>query len=105
VISKSGRGVRRYSPYAFTQQGVAMFSSVLKSDRAIAVNIEITRSFVRIRWSLEADKALARKFGLLERKLASHDHAIVGILSATRQLANPPNAKRRGIGFTADLKE
>jgi len=104
VTSKSGRGGRRYAPYAFTEQGVAMLSSVLNSDRAIAVNIEIMRSFVRIRTLLEADKSLARKFERLERKLASHDDAIVGILSAIRQLMYPPELKRRGIGFTADLK-
>jgi len=82
VTSKSGRGGRRYAAYAFTEQGVAMLSSVLNSDRAIAVNIEIMRSFVRIRRLLEADKSLARKFERLQRKLASHDQAIVGILSA-----------------------
>jgi len=105
VTSKPGRGGRRYTPYAFTEQGVAMPSCVLNSDRAIAVNIEIMRSFVRIRRLLEADKSLACKFDRLERKLASHDQAIVGILSAIRQLMNPPDRKRRGIGFTADLKE
>lgn len=82
-----------------------MLSSVLNSDRAIAVNIEIMRSFVRIRNLLEADKSLARKFDRLERQLASHDQAIVGILSAIRQLMNPPSPKTRGFGFTADLKE
>jgi hypothetical protein len=81
-----------------------MLSSALNSDRAIAVNIEIMRSFVRIRRMLEADKFLARKFDRLERKLASHDQAIVGILSAIRQLINPPEPKRRGIGFTADFQ-
>jgi hypothetical protein len=104
VTSKPGRGGRRYAPYAFTEQGVAMLSSVLNSDRAIAVNIEIMRSFVRIRRLLEADKSLARKFDRLERKLASHDQAIVSILAAIRQLMKPPEPKRRGIGFTADLK-
>jgi len=105
VTSKPGRGGRRYAPYAFTEQGVAMLSSVLNSDRAIVVNIEIMRSFVRIRRLLEADKSLARKFERLQRKLASHDQAIVGILSAIRQLMNPPAPKRRGIRFTADLGE
>ena len=105
VTSKTGRGGRRYAPYAFTEQGVAMLSSVLNSDRAIAVNIEIMRSFVRIRRLLEADKSLARKFDGFERKLASHDQAIVGILAAIRQLMNPPEPKRRGIGFTADLRD
>ncbi|MBS0394655.1 MAG: ORF6N domain-containing protein [Proteobacteria bacterium] len=105
VTSKGGRGGRRYAPYAFTEQGVAMLSSVLNSDRAIAVNIEIMRSFVRIRRLLDADKTLARKFERLERKLASHDQAIVGILAAIRQLMTPPDPKRRGIGFTADWRD
>ncbi|MGA2842701.1 MAG: ORF6N domain-containing protein [Steroidobacteraceae bacterium] len=105
VISKAGRGGRRYSPYAFTEQGVAMLSSVLNSERAIGVNIEIMRAFVRIRKLLSADKTLAVKFAQLERKLATHDQAIVGILSAIRELMNPPEPKRRGIGFTADLRE
>jgi hypothetical protein len=105
VISNAGRGGRRYAPYAFTEQGVAMLSSVLNSERAIAVNIEIMRAFVRIRELLAGDKALALKFEQLERKLASHDQAIIGILSAIRELMNPPAPKRRGIGFTADLKE
>jgi hypothetical protein len=78
---------------------------VLNSGRAIAVNIEIMRTFVRIRRLLEADRSLARKFDRLERKLASHEQAIVGILSAIRQLMNPPERKRREIGFTADLTD
>jgi len=82
-----------------------MLSSVLNSDRAIAVNIEIMRSFVRIRALLEADKSLARRFDRLERKLASHDQAIVGILAAIRQLMNPAAPKRRGIGFTASFRD
>src|ERR1019366_4951195 len=85
--------------------GVAMLSSALTSDRATAVNIEIMRSFVRIRRSLEADRSLARKFDRLERKRASHDQSIVGILSAVRQVMNPPTPKRHGIGFTAKLGE
>jgi hypothetical protein len=105
VTSKPGRGGRRYAPYAFTEQGVAMLSSVLNSNRAITVNIEIMRSFVRIRALLEGDKALARKFDRLERKLASHDQAIVGILAAIRGLIGAPVPKRRGIGFTANLDE
>ena len=84
VTSTPRRGGRRYAPYAFTEQGVAMLSSVLNSDRGIAVNIEIMRSFVRIRKLLEADKSLARKFERLERRLASHDQAIVGSGSHAR---------------------
>ncbi len=103
VTSKLGRCGRRYAPYAFTKQGVAMLSSVLTSDRTIAANSEIMRSFVRIRRLLDADKVLARRFDRLERKLASHDQSMIGILATIRQLMNPPAPKRRGIGFTADL--
>jgi hypothetical protein len=105
VTSKPGRGGRRYAPYAFTEQGVAMLSSVLNSDRAIAVNIEIMRTFVRIRNLLANNRAVARRFERLERKFASHDQAIVGILSAIRELMAPNQSKRRGIGFTANLED
>jgi len=102
VTSTPRRGGRRYAPYAFTEQGIAMLSCVFNSDRAIAVNIEVMRSLVRIRRFLEANESLARKFERFERKLACHDQAIVGILAAIRQLTHPPAAKRRGSGFTAD---
>jgi hypothetical protein len=105
VTSKPGRGGRRYAPYAFTEQGVAMLSSVLGSERAIAVNIQIMRAFVRMRELLASNTALARKLDELERKYQHHDDAIKAILSAIRELMNPPLPKRRGIGFTADLSE
>lgn len=70
VISNDGRGGRRYAPYAFTEQGVAMLSSVLKSTRAIAVNIEIMRTFVRMRKLLASNKELAQKLAELERKFS-----------------------------------
>jgi hypothetical protein len=85
-----GRAGRRYGPYAFTEQGVAMLPPVLTSDRAIGVNIEIMRSFVRIRRLLEADRFLARKVDRHERKRASHDQSMAGILAAIRQLMNSP---------------
>lgn len=107
VTSKTGRGGRRYPPYAFTEQGVAMLSSVLGTERAIAVNIEIMRAFERMRKLLSSDKELARRFAQLEaridKKLAEHDEAITAILSAIRELIHPPTTKRRPIGFTADL--
>ncbi|HEX4024954.1 MAG TPA: ORF6N domain-containing protein [Steroidobacteraceae bacterium] len=103
VTSKPERGGRRYRPYAFTEQGVAMLSSVLKSERAIAVNIEIMRAFVHVRDLLSSNRALGRRFAQLEARLDKHDEAIAAILSAIRQLMNPPAPKRRGIGFTADI--
>lgn len=77
-----------------------MLSSVLRSSRAIAINIEIMRAFVRLRQMLTTNKKLADKLEELERKLATHDHAIAGILDAIRQLMSPPEApKHRRIGF------
>ena len=73
VISKKRRGGRRYLPYAFTEQGVAMLSSVLNSERAVEINIEIMRAFVRLREMLLTHKDLARKLDALERKFESHE--------------------------------
>jgi hypothetical protein len=105
VISSAEHGGRRYPPYAFTEQGVAMLSSVLSSSRAIAVNIEIMRAFVRMRDLINSNRELAQKLVELERKIATHDQSIIGILKAIRELMNPPLPKRRGIGFTADFDE
>jgi hypothetical protein len=105
VISSSEHGGRRYAPYAFTEQGVSMLSSVLKSRRAIAVNIEIMRAFSRMRELLVSNTQLAQKLSELERKVDTHDQAIAGILKAIRELLNPSPPKRRGIGFTADFDE
>lgn len=103
VTSNKGRGGRRTAPYAFTEQGVAMLSSVLHSARAIAVNIEIMRAFMRMREMLASNRELAAKLNELEqrvgRQLQSHDQAIAGILDAIRQLMNPPEVTKRSIGF------
>lgn len=101
VISKNpGRGGRRYAPYAFTEQGVAMLSTVLNSPRAITVNIEIMRAFVRLRELIASNKDLAAKLYQLEKKLSTHDQAITEIMHAIRQLMAPPEpAKKRPIGF------
>lgn len=108
VTLKAGRGQhRKYLPYAFTEQGVAMLASVLKSPRAIAVNVQIMRAFVQLRALLNSNKQLARQFARLaarlSKRLDDHDDAIAVILVAIRELMNPPASKRRGIGFTAKL--
>jgi phage regulator Rha-like protein len=106
VTLKTGRGQhRKYLPYAFTEQGVAMLSSVLKSQRAIAVNIEIMRAFVRMRELLASNKALAQQLQKLERKVASHDVAIADVLRTIRELMNPLPPKSRPIGFTAKFED
>ena len=101
-ISKtSGRGGRRHLPYAFTEQGVAMLSSVLRSKRAVQVNIAIMRAFVRLRQVLSSNKELASKLAELERKLESHDGQIRSLFEAIRQLMTPIELppKPRRIGF------
>src|SRR5437867_10807722 len=98
-----GRGGRRHHPYAFTEQGIAMLSSVLNSDRAIRVNIAIMRAFVKLRQMLGVNRELARKFSELERRVGKHDEEIAGILEAIRRLMAPPDKPGREIGF--DVRE
>ena len=99
-IVTSRWGGRRYMPYAFTEQGVAMLSSVLNSERAIQVNIAIMRAFVKLRQILATHKELAEKLNELEGKLDKHDEDILVIFEAIRQLMEPPPAKARVItGF------
>jgi hypothetical protein len=98
-ISK-GRGGSRHRPYAFTEQGVAMLSSVLRSDRAVQVNIAIMRAFVLLRQTLAGHEELARKFAELERRIESHDTAIQSLFEAIRQLMEPPPTPTKPeIGF------
>jgi len=104
MSKREGRGGRRYWPYVFTEQGVAMLSSVLRSERAIQVNIAIMRAFVRLRQFLATHKELAEKLIDLERKIGTHDEQIQAILEAIRQLMAPPEKKRRKIGFLVKEK-
>jgi ORF6N domain len=99
VTSKPGRGGRRTAPFAFTEEGVAMLSSVLRSRRAIRVNIEIMRAFVRLRRMLESNADLARKLDELEKK---YDAQFSVVFQAIRDLTEPPPpAARKRIGFGA----
>jgi hypothetical protein len=97
-ISK-GRGGRRKLPYAFTEQGIAMLSSVLRSERAVKVNIAIMRAFVQLRGALETNRELARKFSELESRVGKHDEEIAAIIEAIRQLMVPSVRSKREIGF------
>ena len=106
VTLKSGRGQhRKYAPYAFTEQGVAMLSSVLRSRRATEVNIEIMRAFVRLRQLLSVHKDLAERLSKLERQMGDRDAAVDQqfrhVFSLLEQLFTPPPGKRRPIGFHA----
>ena len=98
VISK-GKGGRRYLPYVFTEQGVAMLSSVLRSERAIQVNVAIMRAFVRLREMLAVHRELAAKLEKLEERIEAHDEQIETIFEAIRQLMTPPERERKKIGF------
>jgi hypothetical protein len=96
IVISSWGGLRRATPYAFTEQGVAMLSSVLRSKRAVQVNIEIMRAFVRLRRLLASHADLARKLEALEKK---YDAQFKVVFDAIRQLMTPPETKRRPIGF------
>lgn len=93
---KSARGGRRYPPYAFTEEGVAMLSSVLNSPRAVKVNIEIMRAFVRLRKILTFHVELARKLEALEKK---YDSQFKVVFEVIRQLMAPTEAPNKRIGF------
>ena len=99
VMSSGKHRGKRYRPYAFTEQGVAMLSSVLNSESAVKMNIAIIRAFVQLRRALQANRELARKFSELERRIDKHDSEIAAILEAIRQLMAPPAKPRREIGF------
>lgn len=89
----------RIPPMCFTQEGVAMLSGILRSSRAVEMNISIMRAFVRMRQYIMDTRELADRFRELERKLESHDKDIASILDAMRQLMAPPPASSKKIGF------
>ena len=99
VTSNPGRGGRRTSPYAFTEQGIAMLSSVLNSDRAVQVNIAIMRAFVQMRELAASNRELARRLDELEKKFAGHDRQFVAVFDAIREMVTPVDKKGRKIGF------
>jgi hypothetical protein len=100
AMSNVGRGGRRTRPYVFTEQGVAMLSSVLNSERAVQVNIAIMRAFVKLREVIATHKELAHKIADLERKFQAHDSQIEEVFDAIRQLLEPkPVPPGRRIGF------
>ncbi len=98
----SSWGGRRHPPYAFTEQGVAMLSSVLHSKRAVQVNIAIMRAFVKLRQILSTHKELAHKLEELERRIEKHDAEIQGVFEAIRKLMSPLKQPKRRIGFHTD---
>ena len=101
-FATSSWGGRRYLPFAFTEQGVAMLSSVLESERAVLVNVEIMRTFVKLREILATHKDLARKLEELEKK---YDEQFAVVFEAIRELMTPPEPPpKRRIGFGVEEK-
>ncbi len=100
--TSKGRGGRRHLPYAFTEQGVAMLSSVLRSPRAVEVNIAIMRTFVQLRRLMDSNGPLAEKIETLEAKYAQHDQQFQIVFDAIRQLIAAEDAPKREMGFHAD---
>lgn len=96
VTSKVGRGGRRYLPFAFTEEGVAMLSSVLRSERAVSVNIEIMRAFVRMRRMVVDHKDLSQRLDALEAK---YDDQFKVVFKAIRRLMDPRRRPAKVIGF------
>lgn len=99
ISNPKGRGGRRYEPFAFTEQGVAMLSSVLRSERAVRVNIEIMRAFVRMRRVLQEHAELAAKLAQLEKK---YDGQFRMVFDAIRDLMAPPAKAKPKIGFRGE---
>ena len=95
IVTASKRNIR-YLPYAFTEQGVAMLSSVLRSQRAVEVNIAIMRTFVQLRRLMESNRELARKIDALEKK---YDEKFAEVFAAIKQLIAAPATPRKQIGF------
>ena len=96
IVTSNWGGLRRAAPYAFTEQGVAMLSSVLNSRRAVQVNIEIMRAFVRLRELMATHKDLVRRLNEMEKK---YDAQFRVVFDAIRELMAPPTPKKRKIGF------
>jgi hypothetical protein len=108
-FATSSWGGRRYRPFVFTEHGAIQAANVLNSPRAVAMGVHVVRAFVQLRELLASNKELAHRFAQLEtrldKKLTDHDEAIAAILSAIRQLMNPPVPRRRPIGFTANFDD
>lgn len=105
VISSGGHGGRRKPPLVFTEQGIAMLSGVLRSERAIAVNIEIMRVFVELRRAASSYAAIEKRLEEIERELSGHDEQLAEIFAALRQLISPPARPKRPVGFRVSENE
>jgi len=103
ATSNTGRGGRRYLPWAFTEHGAIMAATVLNSSKAIEMSVFVVRAFIQLREMLSTHKELAEKLDALERTVSCHDQAIAGLINAIRDLTRIPETKSRPIGFTANI--
>lgn len=101
-MSKKGRGGRRTFPNAFTEQGIAMLSSVLSSNRAVQVNITIMRAFVKLRSALQTNTELRRKLAIIENGLTRHDIQFRLVFAKIRKLMDFPEKRKKKIGFRTE---
>jgi len=99
IVTSSWGGIRQVNPYAFTEQGIVMLSSILRSERTIQVNIAIMRAFVELRKIINFHKELVYKLNQLEERMEKHDAEIHAIFEAIRQLMSIPDKPKRRIGF------
>ena len=99
VTSKERRGGRRYLPYAFTEHGVAMLATVLHSERAVQMSIQIIKAFVRLRQFLASHKDIDKKLQLLSERIDKHDEEIQSIVETIRRMLEPQLVTKREIGF------
>jgi len=104
-VIPSKKSLGGYLPYVFTQEGVAMLSSVLRSKRAIQVNVAIMRAFVRLRQILESNEELNRRFAAVIKKLGEHDKYFKIVFDELDKLSNPPAPAHRQIGFATTDKD
>lgn len=104
ATSNSGRGGRRYPPYAFTEYGAIMAATVLNSERAVEMSVFVVRAFVRLREAMANNRRIAVKLAELERRLKGHDAAIQEVIDAIQELMSPELPKPRQIGFKLPAK-
>ena len=105
ATSKTGRGGRRYRSYVFTEHGVAMLSSVLRSDRAIQINILIIKAFVRMRRLLETNSVLREKLAAMEQQLGTHSKKIQAVYAVIQKLLDKPKKPKGTMGFQSVKKK
>ena len=99
ATSNTGRGGRRYPPFAFTEHGAIQAATILNSPRATEISVHVVRAFIELRNLVAGNKELAAKMKRIELKLDSHDQAISGLIESVRHLLAPPEPVKRSIGF------